>query len=169
MTTVSQRKGITRYLSCFICRATLSFLTVCNRCFPCRGRAKPPEPNKELSEKQAVNNPRPPNTIRKLDPAPRSPCRAIPFRSSIPGLAFFCRILHELRIHALSGVGAAHFPATPARGQKRHLSISGRGGASWACRRRMPHSRLLLYLRHQNASPAATGPRLPACAMGPEN
>jgi hypothetical protein len=59
--------------------ATLSFLTVCSRCFPCRGRAMPPDRKKELSEKRADNNPRPPNTIRKLDPTPRSSCHAIPF------------------------------------------------------------------------------------------
>jgi hypothetical protein len=55
----------------FICRATLSFLTVCNWYFPYRGRAKPPEPEKELSEKRADNNPQPLNMIRKLDPVPR--------------------------------------------------------------------------------------------------
>jgi hypothetical protein len=47
--------------------------------FPHRGRTKPPEPGKELSEKRADNRWRPPDTMRKLDSAPRGPCHAIPF------------------------------------------------------------------------------------------
>jgi hypothetical protein len=49
---------------------------------------------------------------------PRRAARAARF-PSFPGLAFFCWILHELRIKALGGVGAAHFPVTAARGHKR--------------------------------------------------
>ena len=38
--------------------------------------AKPPEQEKKLSKKRADNSQRPANTIRKLDPAPRGPCRS---------------------------------------------------------------------------------------------
>jgi hypothetical protein len=108
------------YLSRFICRATLSFLTVCNWRFPYSVRTKPPEPEKDLKDlrgKRSDNNLRPPNRINILDLALRGPCRAISFYHRIEG--FLCWIIHELCIHALGGVGAAHFPATAPCGQKR--------------------------------------------------
>jgi hypothetical protein len=74
-----RKKGIARYLSRFICRATLSFLTVCNWRSPYSGRTKPPEPEKDLKNlrgKRSDNNLQPPNRISILDLAL---CRAISF------------------------------------------------------------------------------------------
>ncbi len=95
--------------SCFIYRATLSFLPVCNRCFPYRAARARKRAQRKASRQQSATY--------EQDPAnwPRSPCHAIPFYHR-PHIL----LLGPPRAsHALGCVGAAHFRATAALGHKR--------------------------------------------------
>jgi hypothetical protein len=88
MTAVLPRKGIARIFHVlYIVQLFLSFQYATGV-----SPTEPPEPEKELSEKRADNNPRPTNKIPQIGRTARA--TRFPF---ITGLTFFCWVLHELR------------------------------------------------------------------------